>query len=76
MNMRQFGLFFILLILLSSQMVVETEGRKCESKNRWIYGNCVSDEKCNSDCHEKGFLIGKCRGFRNRCFCRHHCLHT
>ncbi|WJX35158.1 hypothetical protein P8452_23188 [Trifolium repens] len=70
MNKARFGLFFILFILLACRMVILTDGRKCESKRRWIKGNCLSDEKCAADCLVKGFLFGKCRGVDNRCYCK------
>ncbi|WJX40967.1 hypothetical protein P8452_28387 [Trifolium repens] len=58
MNKAHFGLFFSLFILLACGMVILTDGRKCESKRRWIKGNCLSDEKCAADCLVKGFLSG------------------
>ncbi|WJX40962.1 hypothetical protein P8452_28383 [Trifolium repens] len=58
MNKTRFGFFFILLVLLASQMVVQTEGRHCESKSHRFKGMCLSDHNCASVCHVEGFPGG------------------
>ncbi|XP_057440181.1 defensin Ec-AMP-D1-like [Lotus japonicus] len=74
MDKARFGLFFVLFILLAShQMVVQTEGRHCESKSHRFHGLCLSHHNCASVCHLEGFTGGKCRGFRKRCFCKKRC---
>ncbi|CAL5204425.1 unnamed protein product [Lathyrus oleraceus] len=63
MNKIGFGFFFILFILLVSQMVVETEGNSCKSKSSQFKGICLSNKKCARVCHLEGFLEGgKCKG--------------
>ncbi|QCE15054.1 defensin Ec-AMP-D2-like [Vigna unguiculata] len=73
MEKARLGFFFMLLILLASQMMVQTEGRHCESKSHRFKGMCVSHQNCASVCHVEGFTGGHCRGFRRRCFCTRHC---
>ncbi|XP_061374431.1 defensin Ec-AMP-D2-like [Gastrolobium bilobum] len=74
MDKARFGLFFMLLILLASQMVVQTEGRRhCQSQSHRFKGLCFSHHNCASVCTVEGFTGGKCRGFRKRCFCTKHC---
>ncbi|CAL0305245.1 unnamed protein product [Lupinus luteus] len=69
----RFGIFFMLLIVLSSHMMVQSEGRHCESKSHRFKGKCFSNHNCASVCHVEGFTGGKCRGFRQRCFCTKVC---
>lgn len=57
----------------NAEMMVETEGRHCESKSHRFKGMCVSHQNCASVCHVEGFTGGHCRGFRRRCFCTRHC---
>ncbi|XP_057731418.1 defensin Ec-AMP-D2-like [Arachis stenosperma] len=73
MERTRFGLFFFLLFLLASQMVVQSEGRHCESKSHRFKGMCVHERNCASVCNLEGFSGEKCRGFRRRCFCTRHC---
>ncbi|KAE9608632.1 hypothetical protein Lal_00020700 [Lupinus albus] len=73
MAKARFGFFFMLFIVLASHMMVQTEGRHCESKSHRFKGLCHSDHNCASICLVEGFTSGKCHGFRQRCFCTKVC---
>ncbi|CAL5204430.1 unnamed protein product [Lathyrus oleraceus] len=70
-----FWFFFILLTLLTSGMVVQTEGRRDrrESRSHRYKEVCLSDHSCESDCRSQGFSCGECRRFRRGCYCRKNC---
>ncbi|KAL1326725.1 hypothetical protein HN51_036845 [Arachis hypogaea] len=74
MERARFGLILCLVLLIASQeMVVQSEGRKCDSQSHHFKGKCFSDTNCASVCHGEGFTGGECRGFRQRCFCTRNC---
>ncbi|XP_014492267.1 defensin-like protein 1 [Vigna radiata var. radiata] len=75
MEMRKScAIFFLLLLLVfASQVVVQTEGRVCESQSHGFKGPCNGDHNCALVCRNEGFSGGNCRGFRRRCFCTKIC---
>ncbi|KAH6768719.1 Scorpion toxin-like knottin superfamily protein [Perilla frutescens var. frutescens] len=52
---------------------VAEEKRSCQSQSHKFKGKCLSDTNCGSVCETEGFSGGKCRGFRQRCFCTRNC---
>ncbi|KRH54014.1 hypothetical protein GLYMA_06G160300v4 [Glycine max] len=76
MEMRKScGFFFLLLLLVfaSPEVVVQTEGRVCESQSHGFHGLCNRDHNCALVCRNEGFSGGRCKGFRRRCFCTRIC---
>ncbi|KAF3444225.1 hypothetical protein FNV43_RR13915 [Rhamnella rubrinervis] len=75
MEMRKcFGLLFLLFIVFfTSQMVVPSEARVCQSQSHGYKGPCSGDHNCALVCRNEGFSGGKCKGFRRRCFCTKFC---
>ncbi|KAK2445146.1 hypothetical protein P8452_23185 [Trifolium repens] len=73
MNKAHFGLFFTLFILLASQLMVQTEGRRHGSRSSRFEGVCLSNHRCTSVCRDEGFECGECKRFRKGCFCYNHC---
>ncbi|KAL1222691.1 Defensin-like protein 2 [Cardamine amara subsp. amara] len=49
------------------------EARTCESQSHRFKGTCMNEQNCRDICHNEGFIGGKCRGFRRRCFCTRNC---
>ncbi|KAJ9554129.1 hypothetical protein OSB04_018174 [Centaurea solstitialis] len=74
-SMKLFAaVLLVVMCLMANEMVVEVEGRTCESKSHKFKGTCLSDTNCGNVCKNEGsFSGGKCRGFRRRCFCTKHC---
>ncbi|XP_027338828.1 defensin-like protein 1 [Abrus precatorius] len=66
-------LFLLLLVLASPEVVVQTEGRVCESQSHGFKGACAGDHNCALVCRNEGFSGGHCRGFHRRCFCTKLC---
>ncbi|KAJ4715128.1 Defensin-like protein [Melia azedarach] len=66
-------IFFLLLIVLASQMMVPTEARVCQSQSHGFHGSCWSNHNCALVCRNEGFSGGRCRGVRRRCFCTKLC---
>ncbi|KAI4343514.1 hypothetical protein L6164_010854 [Bauhinia variegata] len=74
MERKSLGLFVLLLIALATQeVVVQTEGRMCQSQSHMFKGPCVHDHNCALVCRNEAFSGGRCRGFRRRCFCTRLC---
>ncbi|XP_055824352.1 defensin-like protein [Solanum dulcamara] len=75
-SMRYFATFFLVaMMFLATEMgpMSSAEARICESQSQSFKGACVSDTNCASVCHSEGFIGGKCRGLRRRCFCTKNC---
>ncbi|XP_050882725.1 defensin-like protein 1 [Lathyrus oleraceus] len=68
MERKSLAMFFLLLIAFSSQVVVQTEARLCESQNHGYKSAGLVDNNCALVCMYEGFSGGRCRGFRRRCF--------
>ncbi|KAG8386653.1 hypothetical protein BUALT_Bualt03G0171000 [Buddleja alternifolia] len=66
-------LVFLLLLLASQEAIVMVRGRRCESQSHGFKGRCLSDHNCGLVCRNEGFGSGRCRGFRQRCFCTRPC---
>ncbi|KAF8412673.1 hypothetical protein HHK36_000641 [Tetracentron sinense] len=64
-----FVLWMIFLVLASQ----DVDARLCESQSHGFKGRCLYDSNCGQVCRNEGFLGGKCRGFRQRCFCTKPC---
>ncbi|KAM7513888.1 hypothetical protein LguiA_003471 [Lonicera macranthoides] len=75
MESKNFGFFFLLLIVLVSQVILmpQVEGRVCESQSHYFKGPCRGDHNCAMVCRNEAFSGGRCRGFRRRCFCTKLC---
>ncbi|XP_050885027.1 defensin Tk-AMP-D1.1 [Lathyrus oleraceus] len=74
MNKTHFEFFFIFLILLASEMVIQIEGTRCELKSYQFQGICFSDRSCAKVCNVEGYIAGgKCRGFFSHCYCKKSC---
>ncbi|KAJ4844356.1 Defensin sd2 [Turnera subulata] len=76
MEKKSFGLLLLLILVLASHeegMIVGTEARTCESQSHKFKHACLVDDNCASVCKTEGFMGGKCRGFRHRCFCTRNC---
>ncbi|KAI9079722.1 hypothetical protein K1719_038343 [Acacia pycnantha] len=73
MERKTFGLFLLVLIVLASEVAVQTEGRMCQSQSHGFRGACVGSHNCALVCRNEGFSGGRCRGFRRRCFCTRLC---
>ncbi|KAK8935959.1 hypothetical protein KSP39_PZI012926 [Platanthera zijinensis] len=81
--------FVLFLLLISSGIVREMtaeaarpaglpagigdEKRTCESQSHRFRGLCFSRSNCGHVCRTEGFVFGRCRGLRRRCFCTKHC---
>ncbi|KAK6923704.1 hypothetical protein RJ641_009904 [Dillenia turbinata] len=74
MERKYFGIFLVLLVLLTShKTVMQVEGRVCQSKSHGFKGPCVRDHNCALVCRNEGFSGGECIGARRRCFCTKLC---
>ncbi|PIN06150.1 hypothetical protein CDL12_21300 [Handroanthus impetiginosus] len=74
MGKRAFGIFFLLLIVLVSEVTIpQVEARVCQSQSHGYKGACAYNHNCALVCRNEGFSGGRCRGFRRRCFCTKLC---
>ncbi|KAK6150861.1 hypothetical protein DH2020_015793 [Rehmannia glutinosa] len=74
MEKKAFGIFFLLLLVLLSQVTIpQAEARVCESKSHGYKGPCLHHHNCALVCRNEGFSGGKCVGWRKRCFCTKFC---
>ncbi|KAF8412674.1 hypothetical protein HHK36_000642 [Tetracentron sinense] len=62
-------LLMIFLVIASQEVVLQVDARLCESQSHGFKGRCLLDSNCSLVCRNEGFSGGKCRGFRQRCFC-------
>ncbi|KAK7318372.1 hypothetical protein RJT34_03071 [Clitoria ternatea] len=76
MERKAVGVLFLLLLVLAADNdvgVKKAEGRDCMSQSHAFKGKCFSDTNCAHVCQTEGFPTGKCKGFRQRCFCSRIC---
>ncbi|XP_011626671.1 defensin Ec-AMP-D1 [Amborella trichopoda] len=63
----------LVLLLLVAASAVVVDARTCQSLSHHFKGRCVLHNNCGYVCRTEGFIGGKCRGFRGRCFCLKPC---
>ncbi|KAJ7942644.1 Defensin-like protein [Quillaja saponaria] len=73
MERKSFGLFFLLLIVLTAhESVMQTEAKICQAPSGKFKGPCFADSACSSTCKNKDHLLGGvCQGFA--CYCQRNC---
>ncbi|KAL6196825.1 hypothetical protein ACLB2K_032438 [Fragaria x ananassa] len=74
MERKYFGFALFLIILLTSQeMVIQSEARVCEVPSKTFTGLCFRDTHCIVRCHSEGYGYGKCSHVLRRCRCLKAC---
>ncbi|CAL9244740.1 unnamed protein product [Arabidopsis halleri] len=73
MENKFFAAFFLLLVLFSSQGIIGSDGRTCQSKSHHFKYMCTSNHNCAIVCRNEGFSGGRCHGFHRRCYCSRLC---
>ncbi|CAA6658139.1 unnamed protein product [Spirodela intermedia] len=65
--------FLLLLLVVGTWEMQQTEARICESPSNGLRGLCNNNRACAKSCRADGYSRGKCVGLLRRCMCQRHC---